>query len=252
MYVCDAYTLKLSDSIPAILPKMMICIGPFCIPIWFIAPALIAFFWKVVEWFKSFGSSKSKRTKQPAVKGEIDTPLSSVTRTLFTCADADDLNKYVYRRRYAGLPTFIMFTSPSCGPCRVIKPIISKNAEDPRYANVQFVLVDVTTAHGQTLAMEEGVAALPKFVFINKGVVADTATGAARPPLEALLAKVAAAVTEEAELADISTPTKSTPAPAAVGLPGTTASNENDSDSGSAVDVGGDADNSPASKSPSQ
>lgn len=60
------------------------------------------------------------------------------------------------------------FTSPTCGPCKSVKPVINELQED--YKQVQWTMVDTTNDPGH-LAMTYNVTHVPTMVTVRNGVV---------------------------------------------------------------------------------
>ena len=72
-------------------------------------------------------------------------------------------------------PMIVDFSARWCGPCRQLKPIFEKLAEDFR-GRISFVTIDVD--ENPELSQAYGVQSIPMMVFLNKdGQVQDTLVG---------------------------------------------------------------------------
>ena len=61
--------------------------------------------------------------------------------------------------------TVFMFTSPTCGQCKMLKPRIEKTASER--TDYSFYEVDTTTPEGMTLAQKYSVSMLPTVVVMS-------------------------------------------------------------------------------------
>lgn len=61
--------------------------------------------------------------------------------------------------------TVFMFTSPTCGQCKMLKPRIEKVAS--AHSDYSFYEVDTTTPEGITLAQKYSVSMLPTVVVMS-------------------------------------------------------------------------------------
>ena len=61
--------------------------------------------------------------------------------------------------------TVFMFTSPTCGQCKMLKPRIEKIASE--HSDYSFYEVDTTTQEGITLAQKYSVSMLPTVVVMS-------------------------------------------------------------------------------------
>lgn len=74
-----------------------------------------------------------------------------------------------------GKPLIVDFSATWCPPCRQLKPIFEKLAEDFR-GRITFVTIDVD--ENPELSQSYGVSSIPMMVFINKdGQIQDTIVG---------------------------------------------------------------------------
>ena len=65
------------------------------------------------------------------------------------------------------MATMYFFTSPTCGPCKSVKPVIAELTED--HPKITWVTVD-TTADPSHLATTYKVTHVPTMVAVNNGV----------------------------------------------------------------------------------
>lgn len=82
----------------------------------------------------------------------------------------------------------IDFFAEWCGPCKAISPHIERLSEE--HQNVKFFKVDVDQL--SEVAAENGISAMPTFLFFKNGEKVETVRGANPPAITAALSKVAA------------------------------------------------------------
>lgn len=70
----------------------------------------------------------------------------------------------------------IDFSAKWCGPCKRIAPEYDELSEDNKYKQWTFCKVDVDEA--EDIAAYFNVSAMPTFIFIKNGAIADTFAGA--------------------------------------------------------------------------
>jgi suppressor of tumorigenicity protein 13 len=86
-----------------------------------------------------------------------------------------------------GGPAVIDFTATWCPPCKAIKPVFKKLAEEN--PDISFFAVDVDEA--KDLATKYGITAMPTFKFFSDGKLVGEVKGASAPELKAEVAKLA-------------------------------------------------------------
>ncbi|KAK7362142.1 hypothetical protein VNO77_04245 [Canavalia gladiata] len=77
----------------------------------------------------------------------------------------------------------IDFTASWCGPCKLMDPVIQKFAE--KYTDVEFVKIDVDEL--MEVSQKFQVQAMPTFMLIKKGKVADKVVGVKKEELQRLI-----------------------------------------------------------------
>lgn len=83
-------------------------------------------------------------------------------------------------------PVVVDFHATWCGPCKAIAPQIEKLSET--HENIKFYKVDVDEV-GE-VAAENGISAMPTFLFFNGGEKIETVRGANPPAIQAAVAKL--------------------------------------------------------------
>ncbi|XP_061342462.1 thioredoxin H2-like [Gastrolobium bilobum] len=77
----------------------------------------------------------------------------------------------------------IDFTASWCGPCKLMDPIIQEFAA--KYTDVEFVKIDVDEL--MEVSQEFQVQAMPTFILIKRGKVADKVVGVRKEELQRLI-----------------------------------------------------------------
>lgn len=82
----------------------------------------------------------------------------------------------------------IDFFAEWCGPCKAISPQIEKLSTE--HSNIKFYKVDVDKL--SEVAAENGISAMPTFLFFKNGEKVETVRGANPPGIMAGIQKIAA------------------------------------------------------------
>ncbi|KZV98863.1 DUF862-domain-containing protein [Exidia glandulosa HHB12029] len=75
------------------------------------------------------------------------------------------------------------FTSPTCGPCKMIEPLFESMAEEKAGPGVAFVKIDFSVGRSGEIAQQYGVRATPTFIFFLDGKKTEEIKGANAPEL---------------------------------------------------------------------
>jgi len=87
--------------------------------------------------------------------------------------------------READLPVMLDFYSPTCGPCRMLAPVIERLAR--RFFG-RAIIAKIDTSTNHISAGQYGIRGVPTLIFFKNGQVADQIVGAL--PEDALVAKL--------------------------------------------------------------
>ena len=63
---------------------------------------------------------------------------------------------------------FVMFSASWCGPCRSVKPIFTKLADDAKYDCIHFIMIDIDDA--DQISNEYKIRSIPTFIMFVDGV----------------------------------------------------------------------------------
>lgn len=77
--------------------------------------------------------------------------------------------------KQAPLPMMVDFYSPTCGPCRVMMPIVDAMAK--KHVN-KFIIAKVDTSRNQQIASFFNIRGVPSFFFFKNGELVDRMAGA--------------------------------------------------------------------------
>jgi thiol-disulfide isomerase/thioredoxin len=72
------------------------------------------------------------------------------------------------------MATMYFFTSPTCGPCKAVKPVISELTED--HTNFRWINIDTTADLGNVATMYK-VTHVPTMVAVSNGMEIGRHTG---------------------------------------------------------------------------
>ncbi len=75
----------------------------------------------------------------------------------------------------ASKPVMVDFFSPTCGPCRMLAPVIGSMARK-FYGRV--IIATIDTSRNQTTASQYKIRGVPTLLFFKNGQLVDQATGA--------------------------------------------------------------------------
>eukprot|EP01013_Petalomonas_cantuscygni_P034770 TRINITY_DN62738_c0_g1_i1.p1 TRINITY_DN62738_c0_g1~~TRINITY_DN62738_c0_g1_i1.p1 ORF type:complete len:222 (+),score=17.06 TRINITY_DN62738_c0_g1_i1:63-728(+) len=112
---------------------VLICLGPVCIPIWMLFPPALALFYRIWEWIsvKILGRAPtqppvSAASAAPATDNSPPVPASGSLERVMSEVDWD---MYVEERQRTGTPVVILFSAPTCAPCRLLVPVFESLAK---------------------------------------------------------------------------------------------------------------------------
>lgn len=142
---------------------MIICIGPFCIPIYWGFPFFAAVFLAIRDWFSRvvFGQKQ-----QPSVV----LPETIQEERMLQVQDLDQWNRLLTEKERV----VVDFSATWCGPCKKVAPIFADLSS--RFSSITFAKVDIEVL--EQAADEHEVSVLPTFLFFRNRVVVDRLSGA--------------------------------------------------------------------------
>lgn len=73
-------------------------------------------------------------------------------------------------------PALVKFSAIWCGPCKAVKPKFETIANDPEYAHINFLSVDIDKQ--ERVASLYGVTSMPTFIYFNNGKEVHRSQGA--------------------------------------------------------------------------
>jgi len=124
-------------------------------------------------------SNCGKKNRIPADKqhlgpkcGNCKTPLSVAHAAVPVELDDNSFASFISQ---ATKPVLVDFFSPSCGPCRMLAPVIDTMAK--RYYG-RIIIAKLDTSRNQLTAGKYRIRGVPTLIFFNNGQVVDQITGA--------------------------------------------------------------------------
>ena len=84
-----------------------------------------------------------------------------------------ELNQQAFDAMEKPAAMLVEFYSKTCGPCKMLSPLVDKIAQD--YPNVKVCKVNVDEE--EELAAKFGVMSIPKLVVMENGKIADSSLG---------------------------------------------------------------------------
>jgi len=123
--------------------------------------------------------SCGKKNKIPADKqhlqpkcGHCGAPISLIGKAVPVELNDASFQNFI---NHAGIPVMVDFFSPTCGPCRMMFPIV--NAMAQKHIN-KFIIAKLDTSINERTASAFNIRGVPCFLFFKKGKLVDQVTGA--------------------------------------------------------------------------
>ena len=104
--------------------------------------------------------------------GKCKTTISISTTAVPVELDDSTFSGFISR---ASKPVMVDFFSPTCGPCRMLAPVIDSMARK-FYGRV--IIAKLDTSRNQTAANQYRIKGVPTLLFFKNGTLADQVTGA--------------------------------------------------------------------------
>ena len=161
------------DPKPKLVNKMIICIGPFCIPVVWGIPFFAALFMSAKKWIANFLFPVKASALPPRITDE------NVREVM----DEEEFDDFIGRKP----KSLLYFTASWCGPCKAIFPVVLDLSA--RFGDITFVKIDVDNL--EYVAEKYSISAMPTFVALHSGKEVDRLQGADETGLQKLLQQLA-------------------------------------------------------------
>jgi thioredoxin 1 len=133
--------------------KMIICIGPFCIPVVWGLPFLAALAVSLKNWLNNIVWGRG-----PHDQVSFTLPGSNGKEGVIALTEESALNDLTTKKDGA----LLYFTASWCTPCRTISPAVADLSA--RFPSVAFIKIDADQF--QDLAEQYNIGALPTFILL--------------------------------------------------------------------------------------
>jgi thioredoxin 1 len=153
------------------LRKMIICIGPFCIPVVWGLPFFAALFMSLKNYFRHWLYGEAAPVVLPEPSKEGDKVIGVHSNEDWQSALKN--NKLV----------MVDFTASWCGPCKTIAPVFADLSS--RFTDIAFLKVDVDELEDVAAGCE--VSAMPTFLAMKDGKEVERLVGSNKINLEELV-----------------------------------------------------------------
>ena len=104
--------------------------------------------------------------------GSCKTAISLAGRTVPVELDDVSFSRFVSQ---ASMPVMVDFFSPTCGPCRMLAPLIDSMA---RKFHGRVIIAKLDTSRSQMAAAQYRIKGVPTLLFFKNGELVDQVTGA--------------------------------------------------------------------------
>ncbi|KAJ5587264.1 uncharacterized protein N7459_003029, partial [Penicillium hispanicum] len=126
----------------------------------------------------------------PSPRSFTSTPIPQFSRSTLkmggNVVEITSAEEFQQKVLGASDPVLVDFFAEWCGPCKAISPAIEKMSE--AHTSVKFYKVDVDKL--QDVAANNGISAMPTFLFVKGGEKIDIVRGANPPAIQAGLQKL--------------------------------------------------------------
>ena len=124
-------------------------------------------------------SNCGRKNRIPAAKqhlgprcGSCGKPISLANAAVPVELNDASFTEFINR---ASKPVMVDFYSPTCGPCRMLAPVIDKLAKK---FHDRVIIAKLDTSRSQMTAGRYGIRGVPTLIFFKNGEVIDQVTGA--------------------------------------------------------------------------
>jgi thioredoxin 1 len=150
---------------------MIICIGPFCIPVIWGIPFFAALFMSVKNYVKRwlFGTPEQAVLPEPSKQGEVVVHVES----------SEQMESLLKNNKLL----MVDFSAAWCQPCKAIFPVYAELSS--RFPDISFLKVDVDEL--EDVAVSFKVTAVPTFIAVREGQEVERLLGANKNDLENLV-----------------------------------------------------------------
>jgi thioredoxin reductase (NADPH) len=122
----------------------------------------------LIQEFKTSTEAAPTATSEPADPAPADPDAS------YNPDDTFFSGSYALRKLYhdSQQPLLVLYTAPTCGPCRTLKPILQKLVQDEFTGKLKYILIDID--QDQDIAQAAGITGTPTVqIFKDKAKVAE-------------------------------------------------------------------------------
>eukprot|EP00041_Stephanoeca_diplocostata_P007399 m.105244 g.105244 ORF g.105244 m.105244 type:complete len:228 (-) comp16858_c0_seq1:183-866(-) len=191
------------SRLPQCTSRMIICLGPICIPLWGLLPFLMIVFKKVYTWVtgKEYDDGKiddnmsgdleavNKKVAELAIpRGSSADSLRhrhKVSSGVEAIGSKEEWIEVLAKAKLSEACVFAKFTAEWCGPCKKISPVF----EELSVSTSRGFFVEIDVDKNAALAKQYGISSMPTFLVLKNTQKTDELLGANETKLRELVDK---------------------------------------------------------------